>query len=234
MLHPVNQELRRSVRQAERGKESGRFIYLFCIHILTFDFFLIFFFSLYLKPWLIWLVEKNMATKQHEPYTTQLSPDQPSPDEEKSHNAKDTKQYKLPTWRKCIILFVVSWMTLAVTFSSTSFLPATPEIAAEFGTTTEILNATNAGVLLAMGFSSLIWGPVGNLIGRKYAYNIAIFVLCGCSAGAAAAINMCMFTTMRILAGLTGTSFMVSGQTIIADIFEPVFPSSICLPVCLD
>ena len=163
-----------------------------------------------------------MATKQHEPYTTQLSPDQPSPDEEKSHNAKDTKQYKLPTWRKCIILFVVSWMTLAVTFSSTSFLPATPEIAAEFGTTTEILNATNAGVLLAMGFSSLIWGPVGNLIGRKYAYNIAIFVLCGCSAGAAAAINMRMFTTMRILAGLTGTSFMVSGQTIIADIFEPV------------
>ena len=46
MLHPVNEELRRSVRQAERGKESGRFIYLFCIHILTFDsfFFVVFFF----------------------------------------------------------------------------------------------------------------------------------------------------------------------------------------------
>lgn len=175
-----------------------------------------------------------MATKQHEPYPTQLSPDnQPSPDEKKSHNDEDSKQYKLPTWRKCMILFVVSWMCLAVTFSSTSFLPATPEIAAEFGTTTEILNATNAGVLLAMGFSSLIWGPVGNLIGRKYAYNIAIFVLCGCSAGAAAAINMRMFTTMRILAGLTGTSFMVSGQTILADIFEPVFPSGICLSVRL-
>lgn len=113
-------------------------------------------------------------------------------------------------------------MTLAVTFSSTSYLPASPEIATEFSTTTEILNYTNAGVLLAMGFSSLIWGPVGNLIGRKYAYNIAILMLCGCSAGAAAAVDMRMFTVMRILAGLTGTSFMVSGQTILADIFEPV------------
>lgn len=132
------------------------------------------------------------------------------------------ENYSIPVWRKCIILFVVSWMTLTVTFSSTSLLPATPEIADEFNTTSEIINVTNAGVLLAMGFSSLIWGPVGNLIGRKNAYNIAISILTACSAGTAASINFSMFTAMRILAGLTGTSFMVSGQTILADIFEPV------------
>ncbi|OJJ30637.1 hypothetical protein ASPWEDRAFT_121132 [Aspergillus wentii DTO 134E9] len=131
------------------------------------------------------------------------------------------ENYSIPVWRKCIILFVVSWMTLTVTFSSTSLLPATPEIADEFNTTSEIINVTNAGVLLAMGFSSLIWGPVGNLIGRKNAYNIAISILTACSAGTAASINFSMFTAMRILAGLTGTSFMVSGQTILADIFEP-------------
>lgn len=141
--------------------------------------------------------------------------------------AEQTNQYDLPLWRKCMILFVVSWMTLAVTFASTSYLPASPDIAEEFSTTTEILNYTNAGVILAMGTSPLIWGPVGKLIGRKYAYNFAILMLCGCSAGAAAAVNMRMFTVMRILAGLTGASFMVSGQTMIADIFEPVcFPSS--------
>ncbi|PYI01862.1 synaptic vesicle transporter [Aspergillus sclerotiicarbonarius CBS 121057] len=133
-----------------------------------------------------------------------------------------TNGYDLPFWRKSIILFVVSWMTLAVTFNSTSLLPATPEIATQFDTTEEILNVTNAGVLLAMGFSSLIWGPMGQLIGRRMAYNIAILVLCGCSAGTAAATNMQMFTAFRILGGLTGTSFMVMGQTILADIFEPV------------
>lgn len=157
----------------------------------------------------------------------------PTPPPEKPQGpAETTNQYDLPLWRKCMILFVVSWMTLAVTFSSTSYLPASPDIAAEFSTTTEILNYTNAGVMLAMGFSSMIWGPVGKLIGRKYAYNIAILVLCGCSAGAAASINMRMFTVMRILAGLTGTSFMVSGQAMLADIFEPVCFIHCCCCCC--
>ncbi|GIJ99036.1 hypothetical protein Aspvir_001160 [Aspergillus viridinutans] len=128
--------------------------------------------------------------------------------------------HPLPLWRKCIILFVVSWMTFVVTFSSTSLLPATPEIAAELRTTPELLNVTNAGVLLAMGFSSLLWGPVTALLGRRVAYNIAIGALCGCLVGTAVAGGSRVFTVFRVLGGLTGTSFMVQGQTVLADIFE--------------
>jgi len=130
--------------------------------------------------------------------------------------------YAIQFWRKCLILFVVSWTTLAVTFSSTSLLPATPEIAEQFSTTSEILDVINAGVLIAMGFSSFIWGPITNVFGRRNAYNAAILVLCACSAGTAASINLHMFIAMRLLSGFTGTYFMVAGQTIIADIFEPV------------
>ena len=130
--------------------------------------------------------------------------------------------YATPLWRKCLILFIVSWMTLAITFSSTSLLPATPEIATEFSTTTEVLNVINAGVLIAMGFSSFIWGPIASVFGRKNAYNVAILILCACSAGTAVAINLHMFIAMRLLSGFTGTFFMVAGQTIIADIFKPV------------
>ncbi|KAL4987645.1 major facilitator superfamily domain-containing protein [Aspergillus falconensis] len=129
--------------------------------------------------------------------------------------------YLLPKWRKFIILFVVSWMALAVTFSSTSLLPATPEIALEFDTTSETLNITNAGMLLAMGLSTLIWGPLNILIGRRFSYNIAVTVLVLCSALTAGSRSMGMFTACRILGGFTGTSFMVSGQTMLADIFEP-------------
>jgi MFS family permease len=130
--------------------------------------------------------------------------------------------YTIQFWRKCLILFIVSWMTLAVTFSSTSLLPAIPEIAEQFSTTSEILDVINAGVLIAMGFSSFIWGPITNVFGRRIAYNAAILVLCACSAGTAASINLHMFIAMRLLSGFTGTFFMVAGQTIIADIFEPV------------
>ncbi|KAL4754488.1 hypothetical protein BDW72DRAFT_128058 [Aspergillus terricola var. indicus] len=129
--------------------------------------------------------------------------------------------FLLPRWRKLIILFVVSWMTLAVTFSSTSLLPATPEIALEFNTTSESLNITNAGVLLAMGLSTLFWGPLTILIGRRLSYNIAVAVLVLCSGLTAGSRSMGMFTACRILGGFTGTSFMVSGQTVLADIFEP-------------
>ncbi|KAL5338846.1 major facilitator superfamily domain-containing protein [Aspergillus crustosus] len=141
-----------------------------------------------------------------------------SPD---SDSQKHSPGFSLPLWRKAIILFVISWMTLAVTFSSTSLLPATPEIAAEFDTTSETLNITNAGVLLAMGFSTMIWGPLTKLLGRRTAYNTAIAVLVGCSIGTAGSTGMSMFVVFRVLGGLTGTGFMVAGQTVLADIFEP-------------
>ncbi|KAL3704253.1 hypothetical protein TMatcc_009944 [Talaromyces marneffei ATCC 18224] len=130
--------------------------------------------------------------------------------------------YSLPTWRKYLILFVTSWLTLIVTFSSTSMLIATPEIATDLSTTPEILNITNAGVLVAMGLSALIWSPLSNLFGRKKIYNVAIFFMFVPSIGAVVAPDLATFTAMRLMGGLTGTYFMVAGQTIITDIFEPL------------
>ncbi|KAH8671697.1 putative MFS transporter [Xylariales sp. PMI_506] len=124
--------------------------------------------------------------------------------------------------RRWLILFIVSWNTLVVTFSSTSLLVATPEIASDLATTSEILDVTNAGVLIAMGSSSLLWSPLAELTSRRISYNIAILVMLVTSIGTAVAPNMATFTAMRILSGLTGTYFMVAGQTILADIFEPV------------
>ncbi|KAL6233683.1 major facilitator superfamily domain-containing protein [Aspergillus navahoensis] len=143
------------------------------------------------------------------------------PEKAPGSNSNSSPSFLLPKWRKFIILFVVSWMTLAVTFSSTSLLPATPEIALEFNTTSETLNITNAGVLLAMGLSSLLWGPLAILIGRQLSYNIAAAVLILCSGLTAGSRSMGMFTACRTLGGFTGTTFMVSGQTVLADIFEP-------------
>ncbi|KAI4855013.1 MFS general substrate transporter [Aureobasidium sp. EXF-8846] len=136
--------------------------------------------------------------------------------------AKNThrKGMDLPTWHKSVILFTVSFMCLAATFSSTCLYPATPEIAAEFNTTPEHINVTNAGVLLVMGSSSFIWAPIARTLGRRTAYNGAIAILFLCSIGTALSVNMAMFTAMRVLAGFQGTFNMVAGQTIIADIFD--------------
>lgn len=128
---------------------------------------------------------------------------------------------KLLKGKRYVILFIVSWNTLVVTFLSTSLLVATPEIAADLKTTPQLLNVTNSGVLLAMGCASLIWSPLAEMFSRRDSYNSALLVMFGASIGTALAPDMAVFTVMRILSGLTGTYFMVAGQTIIADIFEP-------------
>ncbi|KAL4998081.1 major facilitator superfamily domain-containing protein [Aspergillus recurvatus] len=127
----------------------------------------------------------------------------------------------LSTARKCLILFIVSWNTLVVTFLSTSLLVATPEIASDLDTTSEILNITNAGVLIAMGCSSLIWSPLAEIFSRKRSYDAATVVMLLASIGTALAPSMAVFTSMRVISGFTGTYFMVAGQTVIADIFVP-------------
>ena len=63
-------------------------------------------------------------------------------------------------WQRIIITFVVSWMALTVTFASTAIFSAADEIVKEYSTTVDILDVTNAGVLIAMGLSSFIWVPL--------------------------------------------------------------------------
>lgn len=66
----------------------------------------------------------------------------------------------LPMWRKCMIVFVTSWATLAACFSSTSLLSASSDVAADLGGTKEAVSLSTGGVLLALGISPLIWSPI--------------------------------------------------------------------------
>ncbi|KAL5433465.1 hypothetical protein PMIN07_011372 [Paraphaeosphaeria minitans] len=128
----------------------------------------------------------------------------------------------LPMWRKCMIVFVTSWATLAACYSSTSLLSASTEIAADLGGTKEAVSLSTGGVLLALGSSLLLWSPISAIIGRRLAYNICLLFLFCFTIGAALAPNMRVFIAMRILSGLQGCYFHVVGQTILAEYFPPV------------
>ncbi|CAM1501484.1 Fc.00g034680.m01.CDS01 [Cosmosporella sp. VM-42] len=135
--------------------------------------------------------------------------------------AIDDDVVELPTWRKWVILFVVCWMALPMTFWSTAVMTATPEIASDFNTLSTSISTANAGVFGAMALSALIWLPISTIVGRRTAYLIANVILCSCSIGAALSPNMACFTTLWVIGGTTGPFFLVAGQTILADIFEP-------------
>ncbi|KAK7739693.1 hypothetical protein SLS53_005661 [Cytospora paraplurivora] len=129
-------------------------------------------------------------------------------------------QAHLAMSRKVMILITAAWMCLAATFASTALFPANSEVAADFNTTTEIINYANAGLILAMAFSSFLWNPLSRLIGRKIAYLIAGMAFALFSVGAALSKTMATFVTMRILSGFESCFFLVAGQAMVAESFE--------------
>jgi MFS family permease len=128
---------------------------------------------------------------------------------------------RLGLWRKHMILFIVSWNALVVTSTSTCVFITSLEIAIELATTPEIINITNAGVLIAMGCSSLLWSPVARLTSLRRSYNASLVFLFLTSIGTVLSPTMACFTAMRVLTGLVGTWFMVAGQIVITGIFVP-------------
>ncbi|GKT46353.1 efflux pump rdc3 [Colletotrichum spaethianum] len=127
----------------------------------------------------------------------------------------------MPTWRKWVTLFVVCWMALPVTFSGSSILSATNEVAADFETSTHAITTANAGVFIAMAMSALIWLPASNILGRRTTYLVANTLLTLCSIGSALSNNFACYTAIWVIGGTTGPFFLVAGQTILADIFDP-------------
>ncbi|KAI3582955.1 acyl transferase/acyl hydrolase/lysophospholipase [Fusarium oxysporum f. sp. albedinis] len=100
-------------------------------------------------------------------------------------------------------------------------MPATIEVASDLNIPVTTITTINAGVFVAQALSGLIWLPVSTIIGRKSAYLAANAVLCVCAIGCATVPNLAGFATLWILGGNTGPFFLVAGQTILADIFDP-------------
>ncbi|KAF5025162.1 hypothetical protein F66182_2738 [Fusarium sp. NRRL 66182] len=161
---------------------------------------------------------KTQVVANREPTTAQPLA---AVDQDEPLAAIDDDVAEIPSWRKWVILFVVCWMPLPMTFWSTAVMPATIEIASDLVIPVTTINTANAAVFAAQALSGLIWLPISTIIGRRSAYLAANIVLCLCAVGCAAAPNLAGYASLWILGGNTGPFFLVAGQTILADIFEP-------------
>ena len=130
--------------------------------------------------------------------------------------------YNAPSIIKWLVVLATSFAALTASFSSTSMFSAASEIAEEFGTTPEIINASSAGVLVTMGLSNFFWGPLVPLCGRLYAWNSCIVACLAWTLAASFSSNLGYFMAFRLLSGLQGTFFHITGQAILAEFFPPV------------
>lgn len=133
----------------------------------------------------------------------------------------DDAVVQTPTVTRWIILFTVCWSAVPMLFSTSAALGVAPEIAATFGVDDTVISSANAGVFFAMAASPLIWIPLGRVLGRRIAYLVAGCLILISGIGTAVAQSIAVYTALWVIGGSTGVVFLVSGQTIIADIFEP-------------
>lgn len=96
-----------------------------------------------------------------------MGPDAPIEAQNSTVEIPDEVYDRLPNHRKLMIVALLSFCSFLAPASSTSVLAATPEVAAEFGTTGPIINVSNALYMLFMGISPLFWGPLSQVYGRR-------------------------------------------------------------------
>lgn len=134
----------------------------------------------------------------------------------------DVTRYSFSGWQKCLLLAGCSFTIFTSASALSSIFPATAHVALELSTTPKVLNIANACVQVAMGLSVFVWQPVQVFIGRRNSFLLALLILLCFSIGAARATSTGMFIAMRVIVGSTGTFFLLAGQEILAETFEPV------------
>ncbi|KAJ0384885.1 hypothetical protein COL922a_007432 [Colletotrichum nupharicola] len=95
----------------------------------------------------------------------------PAPNEDDAQlSRQDTEAIyaKFSPNRKRLVTAVVACGGISSTVSTLLLLAAIPEIAAEFNTSGSIINVSNAIYTVFMGISTLFWGPVSQVYGRKW------------------------------------------------------------------
>lgn len=96
-----------------------------------------------------------------------MGPDAPVEPQSSVIEIPDEVYDRLPSHRKRIIVLLLSFCSFLAPISSTSVLAANVEVAAEYGTTSSIINLSNAMYMLFMGLSPMFWGPLAQVYGRR-------------------------------------------------------------------
>jgi hypothetical protein len=84
------------------------------------------------------------------------------------YEEEDAEQYlRFSPSRKMAIVAILTYCAFLTPISSTAILTAVPELAKTFGTTGDMINASNALYLASMAVSCLFWGPLSQVWGRR-------------------------------------------------------------------
>ncbi|KAF2765115.1 MFS general substrate transporter [Teratosphaeria nubilosa] len=120
---------------------------------------------------------------------------------------------------------IVSIVALAGLFSplpANIFFPAIPQLAADFHRSTEDINLTVTIYLVFQGISPMLWGPLGDRVGRRPIFLLCLVVLIGSSIGLALTPTSAYWLLMFLRCFQSGgsASTIALGAGVISDIAD--------------
>ena len=101
------------------------------------------------------------------------------------------------------------------------YLPALPEIQAEFAASTTQVQATLTALLLAFGSAQLVWGPVSDRFGRRPVLLAGLGLYLLAAVACLTASSMAWLTLWRVVQGVAMGAAVMGARAIVRDRFSP-------------
>ena len=111
-------------------------------------------------------------------------------------------------------------MTAIAPLSTDMYLPALPEVQADFGVSTSLVQMTLTMTTLGMALGQILAGPMSDLLGRRRPLFIGMLVFIGATLGCVLAEDIHLFLVFRFCAGFAGASGIVIARAIARDVCE--------------
>ena len=111
-------------------------------------------------------------------------------------------------------------MTAIAPLSTDMYLPALPEVQADFGVSTSLVQLTLTMTTLGMALGQILAGPLSDLAGRRRPLFVGMLVFIGATLGCVLAEDIYLFLFFRFCAGLAGASGIVIARAIARDVCE--------------
>lgn len=141
---------------------------------------------------------------------------------EATREAHDEDVYnRFSPLRKTGIVITLCYCGFLTPISSTALLVAIPEIASAFSTSSTIINISNALFFAFMAISPIVWGPLANILGRRWVFIVSSVLLTTFTIATAAAPDLGAFFAFRMLTAFQGTAYLVVGSVVVGDVYRP-------------
>ncbi|KAL4897141.1 major facilitator superfamily domain-containing protein [Aspergillus ambiguus] len=154
-------------------------------------------------------------------FSNSSDPENPAAGHGWTETSEDDQYKRFSTPRKLLIVATLSFCALLAPISSTAILAAVPELAKTYQTTPEVINASTALYLASMGAAALFWGPLSQVYGRRPVFISSSILFFAFTIATTLSPNLATYFLFRALTAFQGTSFLVVGNSVIGDIYEP-------------